>query len=331
MLVRRRGPPPAPDFVAVQTESEAEPIQRISAEPCDVVLTRKSDQIHKIDLLDLSFEGWEADPAKEARMSQPTLAVGSAQIAKTGGAAVFPALDITPGLLLTAMIAATAYALRGLPGTGTFSPMILAILVGILFHNVIGTSLRAKAGVAFSLRRILKRIDPSRLVFIDETWTKTNMTRTHGWAPRGERLVDKVPHGHWKTTTFLAGLRHDHIAAPCLFDGPINGERFRAYVEQFLVPTLQEGDIVIMDTLARTRERPSAAPSVMAGAKLILLPKYSPDLNPIEQVFAKLKELLRKAAARTVETVTVAIGHLLELFSPQECANYFRNAGYAFA
>jgi transposase len=173
------------------------------------------------------------------------------------------------------------------------------------------------------------RIDPSRLVFIDETWTKTNMTRTHGWAPRGERLVDKVPHGHWKTSTFLAGLRNDRIAAPCLFDGPINGERFLAYVEQVLVPVLKPGDIVVMDNLGSHKSKAVRHAIRKAGARLIFLPKYSPDLNPIEQVFAKLKGLLRKAAARTVEAVTDAIGKLLELFTPKECANYLTNAGYA--
>ncbi|MER9076494.1 IS630 family transposase [Mesorhizobium sp. M0904] len=173
------------------------------------------------------------------------------------------------------------------------------------------------------------RIDPARLVFIDETWAKTNMTRTHGWAPRGERLVDKVPHGHWKTTTFLAALRHDCIAAPCLFDGPINGERFLAYVEQVLVPTLQPGDIVILDNLGSHKAKAVRRAIRAAGAKLIFLPKYSPDLNPIEQVFAKLKTLLRKAAARTVEAVTAAIGQILDHYTPQECANYIKNAGYA--
>ena len=153
------------------------------------------------------------------------------------------------------------------------------------------------------------RIDPTRLVFIDETWAKTNMTRTHGWAPRGQRLVDKVPHGHWMTSTFLAGLRHDRIAAPCLFDGPINGERFLAYVEQVLVPTLQPGDIVVMDNLGSHKGKAVRRAIRNAGAKL--------------------KGLLRKAAARTLDALTIAIGQLLDLFTPQECANYFSNAGYA--
>lgn len=177
-------------------------------------------------------------------------------------------------------------------------------------------------------RKYQDRIDPSRLVFIDETWAKTNMTRTHGWARRGDRLVDKVPHGHWKTTTFLAALRHDRIDAPCLFDGPINGERFLAYVEQFLVPTLAPGDIVILDNLGSHKGQAARNAIRARGAHLIFLPPYSPDLNPIEQVFAKLKHLLRDAQPRDVEATWRKVGELLDLFSPDECANYFRNSGY---
>ena len=178
-------------------------------------------------------------------------------------------------------------------------------------------------------RKYQDRVDPTRLVFIDETWAKTNMTRTHGWAPRGERLVAKVPHGKWKTTTFLAALHHDRIEAPCVFDGPINGERFLAYVEQFLVPTLKPGDVVILDNLGSHKGKGVRRAIRKAGAKLFFLPKYSPDLNPIEQVFSKLKGLLRKAAARTVDDIYDAIGQALKAFSPKECANYFTNAGYA--
>jgi transposase len=173
------------------------------------------------------------------------------------------------------------------------------------------------------------RIDPSRLVFIDETWTKTNMAPLRGWAPRGMRLLAKVPHGHWKTTTFLAALRHDRIDAPWLLDGPIDGESFQTYVDKVLVPTLRPGDIVIMDNLGSHKGKAVRRLIRAAGANLIFLPKYSPDLNPIEQVFAKLKHLLRKAAARTVETVCTAIGQLLGAFTAHECANYFKNAGYA--
>lgn len=179
-------------------------------------------------------------------------------------------------------------------------------------------------------KRYQDRLDPTRLVFIDETWAKTNMTRLRGWAPLGEKLKAKVPHGHWSTLTFLAALRHDRIDAPCVLDGPINGESFRAYIEQLLVPTLRPGDIVIMDNLGSHKGHAVRRAIRNAGAKLFFLPPYSPDLNPIEQVFAKLKTLLRKAAERTVEATWKRIGILLDAFSPLECANYYcRNAGYA--
>jgi len=144
------------------------------------------------------------------------------------------------------------------------------------------------------------------------------MTRLYGWAPRGKRLIDKVPHGHWKTATFLAALRSDRIDAPCLFDGPINGEHFRAYVEQVLVPTLEAGDVVIPHKGKAVRK---AIRHV--GARLVFLPKYSPDLNPIEQVFAKFKTLLRKVGARTYDA---ASGEILKRFPASECAAYLRNA-----
>jgi transposase len=173
------------------------------------------------------------------------------------------------------------------------------------------------------------KIDPARLVFIDETWAKTNMARTHGWWRRGVPLRAHIPHGHWRTMTFLAALRYDRIDAPCVIDGPIYGESFRAYVEQVLVPTLQPGDIVVMDNLGSHKGRAIRAAIRAAGARLFYLPPYSPDLNPIEQVFAKLKLLLRKAEERTTEAVWRRIGSLLNNFTPQECANYLRNAGYA--
>jgi len=155
------------------------------------------------------------------------------------------------------------------------------------------------------------------------------MTRTHGRSPRGTRLFGKVPHGHWRTMTFLAGLRHDRITAPCVFDGPINGASFLAYVEQVLVPTLQPGDIVVMDNLGSHKGSAVRAAIRAAGARLFFLPPYSPDLNPIEQLFAKLKTLLRKAAERTLEATWQRIGALLDRFTPDECAAYLTNAGYA--
>ena len=162
-------------------------------------------------------------------------------------------------------------------------------------------------------RKYQGRIDPGRLVFIDETWTKTNMTPLRGWGPLGAQVKAKAPFGRWKTMTFLAALRCDRIEAPCLFDGPINGESFLAYVRDFLVPTLAAGDVVIMDNLGSHRGKPVRRAIRAAGAKLLFLPKYSPDLNPIEQVFSKLKHLLRKTAARTVEAVYLAIGEISRL------------------
>jgi transposase len=175
------------------------------------------------------------------------------------------------------------------------------------------------------------RLDPKRLVFIDETWTKTNMAPIRGWGMSGQRLLARVPHGHWKTMTFLAALRVDRIDAPCVFDGPINGESFQLYVEQILLPSLKPGDIVIMDNLGSHRGRAIRSAIRSRGARLAFLPPYSPDLNPIEQVFAKLKHLMRKASERTLEAAWQRIGTLLTSFNEQECANYFRNAGYASA
>ena len=176
-----------------------------------------------------------------------------------------------------------------------------------------------------------KRVDASRLVFIDETWTKTNMTRLYGWAPRGERLIDKVPQGKWKTATFLAALRNDRIEAPCVFDGPINGERFRAYVEQFLIPTLKPNDIVILDNLGSHKGKAVRKAVKAAGARLLFLPKYSPDLNPIEQAFAKIKGFVRKAAPQTLDAISHAIAQALAAIEPAECKNYLAGAGYASA
>lgn len=173
------------------------------------------------------------------------------------------------------------------------------------------------------------KIDADRLVFIDETGTATNMGRRYGRCRRGDRLNAKLPHGHWKTTTFVAGLRADGITAPCVIDGPMNGPTFRAYVEQFLAPTLKPGDVVVMDNLSAHKVEGVREAIEAAGATLRYLPPYSPDLNPIEQVFAKLKALLRKAAERSVEALWNRIGNLLDLFSPTECASYFKNAGYA--
>ncbi|MGZ3294343.1 MAG: IS630 family transposase [Xanthobacteraceae bacterium] len=173
------------------------------------------------------------------------------------------------------------------------------------------------------------QLDPGRLVFIDETGTSTNMARLRGRAPRGERLIGKVPHGHWKTTTFVAGLRTTALTAPGVIDGPMNGNAFLAYVEQILIPTLTPGDIVVADNLSAHKVAGVREAIEAAGARLLYLPPYSPDFNPIEQLFAKLKALLRKAAERSVDGLWTRIASLLNAFTPDECANYFRNAGYA--
>ena len=155
------------------------------------------------------------------------------------------------------------------------------------------------------------------------------MARRRGRAPRGERLVGKIPHGHWKTTTFVAGLRSTALTAPCVIDGPMNGNAFLAYVEQILAPSLQPGDIVVLDNLS-AHKVPGVREAIEAAqATLLYLPPYSPDFNPIEQLFAKLKALLRKAAERSVDSLWNRIAAILDAFTPDECTNYFRNAGYA--
>ena len=172
-------------------------------------------------------------------------------------------------------------------------------------------------------------MDPERLVFIDETWIKTNMAPLRGWGLRGERVRGFAPHGHWRTLTFIGALRRDRLTAPCVFDGPINGECFRAYVEQQLVPVLRPGDIVIMDNLGS--HKAAALRRIIRGAKARLwyLPPYSPDLNPIEQAFAKIKHWMRIAQKRTLEDTWRHLGHLVTTIQPHECSNYFANAGYA--
>jgi transposase len=172
-------------------------------------------------------------------------------------------------------------------------------------------------------------MDPARFVFLDETGATTNMVRRYGWSPRGERLVDVAPYGHWRTTTFVAGLRSTGFVAPLVLDGPMTGEIFRAYVQQFLAPSLAPGDVVVMDNLAAHKVAGVREAVEAAGASVMPLPPYSPDLNPIEQAFAKLKAGLRKAGARTRDALWNTIGRLLDSFSPSECSNYLANSGYA--
>ena len=173
------------------------------------------------------------------------------------------------------------------------------------------------------------QLDPAGLVFIDETGTSTNMARLRGRSRRGERLIDKVPHGHWKITTFVAALRCDAITAPFVIDRPMNSAIFRVYLERCLVPTLKPGDTVVMDNLSSHKSEEVREIIEAAGAKLLYLPPYSPDFNPIEQAFAKLKAHLRKAAERCVPDLCDRIGIILDSFQADECKNFFNHAGYA--
>ena len=178
-------------------------------------------------------------------------------------------------------------------------------------------------------RELQPTLDPSRLVFIDETWAKDNMSRLYGRSRRGQRLIGKIPLARWETTTFVAALRHDRLTAPMVLDGPIDGEWFLAYVEQVLAPTLNSGDIVMLDNLGSHRSSKVQGVIEDCGASLVFLPKYSPDLNPIENAFSKLKAGLRKAAERSTEALWNRIGQLVQDFIPSECANFFKAAGYA--
>ena len=174
-------------------------------------------------------------------------------------------------------------------------------------------------------------LDPQRLVFLDETWVKTNMTRARGRAPIGARLVCDVPHGHWKTTTFLAALRVTGLTAPLVVDGAINGPLFRSWVEQHLAPTLRPGDIVVMDNLASHKVAGVRKAIAAVGAQVVYLPPYSPDLNPIETVFAKFKHLIRSRARRTIDALWTACGDVSQLFHEPECRNHFRHCGYRYS
>ena len=177
-------------------------------------------------------------------------------------------------------------------------------------------------------KRVQPRIDATDFVCIDETWTKTNMAPRHGWSPVGERCRDQVPHGHWVTQTCIAGLTPSGIIAPCVLDGPINGESFLAYVEQFLVPELTPRHTVILDNLGSHKSQTVKQAIRNTGARLFYLPPYSPDLNPIEQAFAKLKHMLRKAKQRSIDTVWKTVGQILQSIPAEECRNYFINAGW---
>src|ERR1700732_4950647 len=224
-----------------------------------------------------------------------------------------------------------------LPRMQQVSPVVAAPWVVSSFATISASkkSLYAaeqhRADVARARRRWIREqgmLDPARLVFIDETATSTNMVRVRGRCPRGERLVASVPHGHWKTITFVAGLRHAGVGAPFVIDGAMNGPIFLAYIEQCLAPTLGRRDLVIMDNLPTHKVAGVVEAIEAVDASVLYLPSYSPDLNPIEQFFSKLKALLRKAAERTIPDLWRRIRSLLRAVCPEECANFFRHAGY---
>jgi len=173
------------------------------------------------------------------------------------------------------------------------------------------------------MRNLLPRIG-----FIDETSLKTNMAKTTGWSPKGTRLIDHAPFGHWQTQTFIAALRHDRLDAPWVIDGPMNGALFDLYIDTQLVPTLHKGDAIILDNLSSHKSPAAAAAMKAVGAWFLFLPPYSPDLNPIEMAFAKLKALIRRAAARSYDELWKAVGHVCDLFTDEECYNFFMAAGY---
>ncbi len=172
------------------------------------------------------------------------------------------------------------------------------------------------------------RLPLDRFVFLDETWTTTHMTRLYGRAAKGQRLLDAVPHGHWKTTTFIAALRSTEMTAPMVIDGALNGDLFCAYVNQVLVPELRPGDIVVLDNLSSHKRVEARLAIEAVGARVVFLPPYSPDFNPIENAFAKLKRLVRSAGKRTIDELWSFLGQVINAFDETECLNYFRHCGY---
>ena len=282
---------------------------------------------------------FEVSVASVVKWSQRRRVTGTAASRPMGGhrkrllephrALVIGRLKAVPDITIKALVAELAE--QGI-ATSPVSVWRLVRSEGLRFKKTLFAVEQERPAIArrrAQWKKYQGRLDPHRLVFIDETWAKTNMTPIRGWAPRGQKLVARAPFGRWRTLTFLAALRHDRIDAPCVLDGPINGQSFAAWIEQFLVPTLKPGDIVIMDNLGSHKGQAVRTAIRAAGAKLLFLPPYSPDLNPIEQVFAKLKLLLRKAAERSVDATWRRIGTLLDAFPPQECANYLKNSGYA--
>jgi transposase len=283
-------------------------------------------------------ESFNLSPSSAVKWLQRWRDSGSAKAKASGGSTsplekhaewLLAAVAEQPDLTLDEIVAAMRK--RRIPGSRT------AVWRFFARHDLTfkKKSLRAaeqqRPDVARARRRWRREqflFDPARLVFIDETATSTNMVRLWGRAPRGQRLVGFVPHGHWKTITLVAGLRHDAVVAPFVIDGPLDGKVFRTYVERCLAPTLDRGDIVFMDNLATHKVAGVTEAIEAADAMAIYLPAYSPDLNPIEQVFSKLKALLRKAAERSVPRLWRRIRSILRTITKSECRNFFRHAGY---
>ena len=307
--------------------------------PCSLELRERVVDAVKSGASRREAADWfEVSPSSAIKWMQRRQATGSIAPKPSGGsispleahaAFLFTLIARQPDLTLDEIVAAMHK--RGIAGSRS------AVWRFLQRHKIsVKKSLRAaeqeRADVARARRRWMREqgmFDPARLVFLDETATSTNMVRLRGRCPRGQRLIAHVPHGHWKTITFVAGLRRRAVVAPLVLDGPMNATIFVTYLKECLAPKLKRGDVVIMDNLPVHRVAAVREVIEEAGAKLRYLPKYSPDLNPIEQAFSKLKAHLRKAAERTIPRLSRKIAKLVAAFSRQECTNYFRYAGYA--
>ncbi len=282
---------------------------------------------------------FEIAPSTVVKWSQRLRKTGSIKPAKFGGYRKC-ALDAHRAFILSQIDEVPHLTLHGLKdllaerGVSVSHDTVWRFLrrEGLSFKKTLFASEQERADVVRRRIRWLGacgQLDPRRLVFIDETWIKTNMAPLRGWGEKGTRLKDYAPDGRWRTLTFLAALRVDALTEPCVINGPINGIIFRTYVEQFLIRTLRPGDIVILDNLGSHKSNAVRDAIIGVGARLAFLPPYSPDLNPIEQVFSKVKHWMRMAQARTIDVIHEHIARLVRAIPMTECANYFRNAGYA--
>ena len=284
---------------------------------------------------------FEVSPSAAVKLMRRVRESGSSAPARFGGhrrpildehdTLVRTLLDAKPDMTLAEMQAELARG--GIVVRATSTILRWLRRAGLTRKKILRAAEQDRPDVAHDRRRwrVWQRyMDPARFVFLDETGASTNMIRRYGRCPRGERLVDATPWGHWKITTFVAGLRSSGIIAPLVLDGPMTGEVFRAYVEQMLAPALRPGDVAVMDNLAAHKVAGVREAIQAAGASVLYLPPYSPDLNPIEQLFAKLKAMLRSAAARTKDALWASLGQALDAFPEAECQNYLANCGYEF-